>query len=558
MALPKITQEDLQNKGVTGLPDVPNLSTLEMQQKIDELVVDVAAPKLNALVDALEDSGASSDLGAIVNDDYDLTLAEEELEKDTETKIQALIDIILKECAALDLSVSDLKTIFSGIESVEDVVHDESDEIPSGKAIVAYVSQMGGGDMAKATYDRNDDGVADVKLEELTNFTGLASNGDVLTYESATQKWKPKTSAVMLAKAEVISDTGSTVTMTDGVTTIELTEVSTGNYEGDIPSYGTWTVTSVLGVDTQTATLTVDTAKIYTADLRHFSASITVTYPTGATVTCSDGQTTLTATESPYTFTVYSSGTWTITGVLNGVTVTKNVVISTSGQTESVSFIHTISVDLYSAASDTVSFTDETGSKTATTDSAGKAEAVSITFSDFAPSITFTSSVAKDPDNLSNDYSKSVTLTTASTEVDVMPEARSNVLYWYGYESSDLENCSTANGWGPYTFNAPTHNTNSIRLTGGTNTWCGIGNKTSKTIAKVHGISKSTAMVGNIGLRTGITTQKDLSDSSQSDFANQTVTNTIQHLNASYNGSYCGTFNWAGGREGEVYALWYE
>ena len=560
MSLRTITEADLQGKGNTGQPDVPNLDTAGMQHKLDELSLDVIVPIFNLLVGQLEAKEASADLGATVDNDYDLTLAQEELEKDAETKIQILINAILKECAALDISVSDLKTIFTGIESVENTVHDEESEIPTGKAIVAYVSHMGGGDMAKATYDRNDDGVADVKMEELTNFTGLASNGDVPTYESATQKWKPKTPAVMLAKAEVTSDTGSTVTMTDGVTTIELTEVSTGNYEGDIPSYGTWTVTSVLGGDTRTATLTVDTAKIYTVDLEHFSASITVTYPTGATVTCSDGQTTLTATGSPYTFTVHSSGTWTITGVEGGTTVTEDVVISTSGQTESVTFIHTISVDLYSAASDTVSFTDESGSKTATTDTTGKAEAVSITFSDLAPSITFTSSVAKDPDNLSNDYSKTVTIGNATTEIALMPEARAKMLYWWGYMGSDCEVISTANGWSyGQTLINPTFNTNNVSTSVNLNQISGIAKKTALTSAsKAFAIGSGNGIVAGTKVKEFQPGGTNLVNGT-TDFVGSSIAkyqNDVSSGSNFYPLAY--SYGHSNNLSGNYYALWYE
>ena len=53
MAFNKITSDDTQNKGVTGLPDTPNLSTADMQKKFDELSLSVIIPKFNALIDDL-------------------------------------------------------------------------------------------------------------------------------------------------------------------------------------------------------------------------------------------------------------------------------------------------------------------------------------------------------------------------------------------------------------------------------------------------------------------------------------------------------------------------
>lgn len=55
MAFTKIEQADLVNKGVTGLPDTPNLSAGEMQAKFDEISKDVIVPAYNRLVDELDE-----------------------------------------------------------------------------------------------------------------------------------------------------------------------------------------------------------------------------------------------------------------------------------------------------------------------------------------------------------------------------------------------------------------------------------------------------------------------------------------------------------------------
>lgn len=127
----------------------------------------------------------------------------------------------------------------------------------------------------------------------------------------------------------------------------------------------------------------------------------------------------------------------------------------------------TITVTIYSAANDTVSFTDATGAKTATTNSSGVASNIRITFRESSPTVTFTSSVAKNPSNLSQNYSRSVSLTTSTTEVAVMPVARSKVLYWWGYKGSNLEVVNTENGWSRngMSLNSPTFNVNNISCT---------------------------------------------------------------------------------------------
>ena len=51
MALKKITEADLAGKGVIGMPDTPNLSAREMQEKVEEVVRDVVIPLFNSNVD---------------------------------------------------------------------------------------------------------------------------------------------------------------------------------------------------------------------------------------------------------------------------------------------------------------------------------------------------------------------------------------------------------------------------------------------------------------------------------------------------------------------------
>ena len=51
MALSKITDADLEGKGVCGQADVPGLSASEMQEKVEEIVRSVVIPKFNANAD---------------------------------------------------------------------------------------------------------------------------------------------------------------------------------------------------------------------------------------------------------------------------------------------------------------------------------------------------------------------------------------------------------------------------------------------------------------------------------------------------------------------------
>ena len=75
---------------------------------------------------------------------------------------------------------------------------------------------------------------------------------------------------------------------------------------------------------------------------RTFAATITVTYPSGSTCTCSDGTTTLTAadTSGSYTFTVPNAGTWTVTCTDGSNTATESVSITKDGQSNTVSLAY--------------------------------------------------------------------------------------------------------------------------------------------------------------------------------------------------------------------------
>ena len=91
-----------------------------------------------------------------------------------------------------------------------------------------------------------------------------------------------------------------------------------------------------------------------------------------------------------------------------------------------------VTVTIYGAVEDTISFTDAAGishSVTFTTNASSSQETFKIDPS--GSSITFTSAVAKDPENLSNSYTKTISITSGTTDIYVMP---SNTLYWYGYE----------------------------------------------------------------------------------------------------------------------------
>lgn len=116
-------------------------------------------------------------------------------------------------------------------------------------------------------------------------------------------------------------------------------------------------------------------------------------------------------------------------------------------------------IDIYSAANDTITITPQGGgaSLTVVTDSAGHGTIARSNLP--AGTYTFTSSVAKDPNNLSNDYSKTITVDGDEIELCVMPD---NTIYWWGY--IDAEASGFSRGFGANTSSIMTLDTNKIRL----------------------------------------------------------------------------------------------
>ena len=169
MAFEKITENSLVNKGVTGLPDVPGLTTTEMQAKFDELSRDVIIPKLNEIVDGLngDEVGLSSQIENpetkekdviqnVVNAIYQVVKENSDKRHDHENK-----ETLDKVTSELYESITELVSMFNGISAVDKTVTADDTKIPTSGAIVNYVTELGAGDMQKAVYDKDNTGIVD-------------------------------------------------------------------------------------------------------------------------------------------------------------------------------------------------------------------------------------------------------------------------------------------------------------------------------------------------------------------------------------------------------------
>ena len=127
---------------------------------------------------------------------------------------------------------------------------------------------------------------------------------------------------------------GQTVSLTDGTTTLNTTFNNSGEatFSG-VTMTGTLTVSASYGGQTAQRTISVPYFGNYSTSLSFFTATITVTFDASKGATCTlDG---VTASTSPYAFTVSSAGTYTASSTLDGVTKQGTAkTITTDGQTE--------------------------------------------------------------------------------------------------------------------------------------------------------------------------------------------------------------------------------
>jgi hypothetical protein len=336
MAFTKITDADLQNKGVIGLPDTPGLSTTEMQEKFDEIALDVLAPKHNGLVDELNDSTAAGNMGAINSQGTASTVQAELDNRYPISTVTQLLDNKVDKEEGKALSTNDFSAGYKyKLDNIEDNANNYV--LPKGSQ-----SSLGGvmGDGTTFTIDEDGYGHAiggggggTADYNALVNKPVV--NGVTVSGNKASEEY-----GLLRPYLVVTSEAGSTITISKGGETITATQKSGSTTQWEVcpTSYGTWTVSSDLpGADVASTTIVIDAVKTYAITVEHITATITVTYQAGATCVCKKGTTEYVATSNPQTFTVRSIGNWTIETVYDGITKSVSVPISSDGQTESVS-----------------------------------------------------------------------------------------------------------------------------------------------------------------------------------------------------------------------------
>lgn len=159
MAFTNITEEAVAGLGVYGLPDTPELDTTAMQEKFDEYSW-FLRDFINAHIEELEALEAANSVGAVIPNELEDIIPEGA----TEEQIKALqnVQTVLNALAANRNAANRLITMFANITAVATNLEVANDNLlPTTKAVVDRLEELGAGDMTKATYDQNRNGIVD-------------------------------------------------------------------------------------------------------------------------------------------------------------------------------------------------------------------------------------------------------------------------------------------------------------------------------------------------------------------------------------------------------------
>lgn len=200
MAFTKITDEDLLNKGVIGLPDTPGLSTSEMQAKFEQTAREVIIPMFNQLVDDLSNPSAASQIGAngknrtvqghIDNLENPHNVTAAQVGAYTKGQTDAAISDRISQIGSADMTqamydpTGRQRDIFAYADSrgVSTYTHTKMDN-------VHHFNGSGTSGRAKMTADVEAGDTVMLNGEEVPAYVGAETFADALAGESVTGRW---------------------------------------------------------------------------------------------------------------------------------------------------------------------------------------------------------------------------------------------------------------------------------------------------------------------------------------------------------------------------------
>lgn len=202
MSYTKILPSDLVNKGVIGLPDTPGLDTTQMQQKFDEIALDVIIPHYNDLIDELEETilPATGDMKKSVYD------------TDNDGKVDAAEDADTVNSHTVESDVpADAVFTDTTYTAGTNITIDENNEISATDTTYTAGTNV-------SISDQNVISATDTTYESKSAASGGTDVSLVTTGEKYTWNNKADTSAIPTKTSVLINDSGFITNTVDNLT----------------------------------------------------------------------------------------------------------------------------------------------------------------------------------------------------------------------------------------------------------------------------------------------------------------------------------------------------
>lgn len=133
-SITRIDPSEYVDKGVIGLPDAPELPALEMQEKFDEIAIDVIIPHIN---------GMAGEIETVVDEVKTSVAAEETRAKSVEQALSTMIGAeITRATQAEEALTQAIEYEQSRAESAESALSERLDNLDVGLSVVDGVINM--------------------------------------------------------------------------------------------------------------------------------------------------------------------------------------------------------------------------------------------------------------------------------------------------------------------------------------------------------------------------------------------------------------------------------
>lgn len=184
MAVNKITESDLLNKGVVGQAEVPGLPASEMQYKVEEIVRDVAIPKINEIIDEFDSVDEKMDaLGQSVGN----TAANLTNEfRNFEQEVTHEVGDFREQISGISAEIENIPNTYATKNDVEEIIEN------NGQAVTSVFGRVGAIAAQKGDYSYDMVGAAAEKhihqRSDIEDFPQSLPASDVFDWAKAEEK----------------------------------------------------------------------------------------------------------------------------------------------------------------------------------------------------------------------------------------------------------------------------------------------------------------------------------------------------------------------------------